>query len=364
LVLQSIERAVRVRFLHTRYPHLGSHSGYVQFVRELDKGRFHCSVHASSDSDIDVPSWLMPIRPLYKRLVTRSQMRWYKQSDLHAELIAFGAGMAGRLDVVHFLDGEHSGRYMPRFVKATGRSCPKTVATFHQPPELLKDLLHVESLRWLDQIILVSPTQLEFFRPHVAEEKLNVILHGVDTAFFEPKPGMNSSQSARPTRCITVGHWLRDWKTFGDVAREMPEVQFDVVSGRDTGAESLANVRVHRGLDDHALAVLYREADILFLPLLDSTANNALLEGLASGLAVVSTDLGATRAYVPDGTAILLENRPGDFVRAIRRLTADAALLQEMKRRARARAEELSWPRLARTYEAFYSTLAAPLSGR
>jgi glycosyltransferase involved in cell wall biosynthesis len=282
-------------------------------------------------------------------------MRWYKQSDLHAELIAFGAGMTGRLDIVHFLDGEHSGRYLPRFVKATGRSGLKTVATFHQPPELLKELLHVESLRWLDQIILVSPSQLEFFRPHVAEEKLKVILHGVDTTFFEPKPTKNSSKSLH---CITVGHWLRDWKTFGDVAREMPEVQFDVVSGRDCGAESLANVRVHRGLDDHALAALYREADILFLPLLDSTANNAFLEGLASGLAIVATDLSATRAYAPNGAAILLQNRPDDFVGAIRRLKADPMLLQQLKASARARAEELSWPRLVRSYEALYSRLA------
>jgi glycosyltransferase involved in cell wall biosynthesis len=355
-VLQGIERPVRIWFLHTRYPHLGDHSGYVRFVHELDKGRFRCSVRASSDSDIDVPSWLMPIRPLYKRLVMQSQMRWYKQSDLHAELIAIAAGMAGRFDIVHFLDGEHSGRYLPRFVKRAGRSRPRTIATFHQPAGLLKDLLHVESLRWLDQIILVSPSQLEFFRPYVAKEKLNVILHGVDTAFFGPTLRMNSS---RPVRCITVGHWLRDWKTFVHVAREMPEVQFDVVSGRDCGAESLANVRIHRGLNDHALAALYREADILFLPLLDSTANNALLEGLASGLAIVATDLGATRAYAPNGAAILLENRPDDFVRAIRRLTADAGLLQDMKSMARARAEELSWRRLARTYEALYSRLAS-----
>jgi glycosyltransferase involved in cell wall biosynthesis len=362
LVLRGIERAVRIRFLHTRYPHLGSHSGYVQFVHELDKKRFRCTVRASSDSDSDVPSWVTPARPLYKRLVARSQMPWYKQSDLHAELVAFGAGMVGRLDIVHFLDGEHSGRYLPQFIKGTGQTGLKTVATFHQPPELLKELLDVASLRRLDQIVLMSPSQLEFFRPYVAEEKLNVILHGVDTEFFEPKPGLHSSSDS--PRCITVGHWLRDWKTFGYVAGEMPEIQFDVVSSRDCGAEGLANVRMHRGLDDHTLAALYREADILFLPLLDSTANNALLEGLASGLAIVASDLESTRAYAPNGAAILVGNRPEDFVRAIGRLKADPALLQQMKGKARARAEELSWPRLARSYEALYSRLAATPQGK
>ena len=351
-MLQGVKRPIRVRFVHTRYPHLGSHSGYVHFVESLDKSRFHCSVRATADDDGDVRP---RFTPLYKRLVARSAMPWYKQSDLHAELTALGAGIAGRFDVIHFLDGEHSPRYLPRILKGAGRVGLRTIATFHQPPALLKDLLHVESLRWLDQIVLMSPSQLEFFRQYVPEEKLAVILHGVDIDFFAPKSVVKLSHSLR---CITVGHWLRDWKMFGYVARQMPEVRFDVVSSRDCGAENLANVHMHRGLDDVALAELYREADILFLPLLDSTANNALLEGMASGLAIVASDLVATRAYVPNGTALLLQNRPEEFVGAIRRLSTDTALLRQLKVSARTRAEELAWPQVARCYEALYSRLA------
>ena len=356
-MLQGVKRPIRIRFVHTRYPHLGSHSGYVQFVEALDKSRFHCSVRATADNDGDIRSWFTP---LYNRLVARSAMPWYKQSDLHAELLALGAGIAGRYDVIHFLDGEHSPRYLPRLLRQAGRAGLRTIATFHQPPALLKDLLHLESLRWLDQIVLMSPSQLEFFRQHVTEEKLSVILHGVDTDFFAPKSVVKSSHSLR---CVTVGHWLRDWTTFGRVARELPEVRFDVVSSRDCGAEDLANVHIHRGLDDVALAELYREADILFLPLLDSTANNALLEGMASGLAVVASDLVATRAYVPNGTALLLRNRPEEFVGAIRRLNADTGLLRQLKVSARTRAEELAWPQVARCYEALYSRLAAQPRG-
>ena len=352
-MLQGIKRAVRIRFIHTRYPHLGSHSGYVQFVHALDASRFQCSIRVSPDSDVDVSPWL--IRPLYKRLVARSSMPWYKQSDLHAELSALGAGIARRYDIIHFLDGEHCPRYLPQFLKGAGHIGPKTIATFHQPPEFLKELVHVESLRWLDQIVLMSPSQLEFFRAHVPEEKLTVILHGVDTDFFAPRSSVKRFQSIR---CITVGHWLRDWKTFAHVAREMPDVHFDVVSSRDCGAENLPNVHMHRGLDDVALATLYQEADILFLPLLESTANNALLEGLASGLAIVASDLAATRAYVPNGTA-LLQNQAGEFIEAIRRLKADPGLLREMKGRARVRAEELAWPEVARCYETLYSRVAA-----
>lgn len=352
-MLRSIERPIRIRFEHTRYPHWGGHSGYVLFASHLDSSRFRATVHASSDSNADLPPWLKPVKPWLKRVVARAGMSWYKLSDLHAEIVAMAAGAAGRFDIVHFLDGEHSGRFSPRFFRR--RSRVKSVATFHQPPELIKDLLHLDALRWLDQIVLVSPSQLPFFRQHVEDERLSVILHGVDIGFFCPPEAPNAGDLVR---CITVGHWLRDWQIFDTVARAMPDIQFDVVAGREPVAATLPNVHVRRSVDDFELADLYRRADILFLPLLQSTANNALLEGLASGLAVVSTDLEAVRAYVPNGEALLLEGRAENYVHAIRMLQQNPSLRREMSRKARMRAEDLAWPRLARCYEALYSKLA------
>jgi len=354
-VLQSIDKPIRIRFQHTRYPHWGGHSGYALFVRRLDPHRFRSTLHASADREVPLPRWLKPARPLLKRLVARADMRWYKMDDLHAEMNAIAAGMIGRFDVVHFLDGEHSGRFLPRFLKKAGRKRVKTIATFHQPPELAKDVLHLESLRWFDQVVLVSPSQLPFFRDHVAEDRLSVILHGIDTDFFRPGARSNTSDQLR---CITVGHWLRDWQTFAAVAAAMSDIQFDVVANRELGIEKLPNVEVHRGLDDLELADLYRAADILFLPLLQSTANNALLEGMASGLAVVATDLEAARAYIPDDDAILVAGQPEDFIRAIRSLQDNHVLREALQRKARRRSEALSWPRIVPLYEALYSKVA------
>ena len=354
-MLRSIEKPIRIRFQHTRYPHWGGHSGYALFVSQLDPYRFRSTVHASSDRDVDLPRWLKPAKPVLKRLVARADMSWYKLADLHAEMNAIAAGMTGRFDIVHFLDGEHSGRYLPQFLKKAGKARIRTIATFHQPSELAKTLLHADSLRWFDQVVLVSPSQLPFFREHVDEERLSVILHGVDTDFFSP--GSRPNDPGR-VRCITVGHWLRDWKTFAAVAGAMADVQFDVVANRELPIEALPNVQMHRSIGDLELANLYRAADVLFLPLLQATANNALLEGMASGLAVVTTDLEAVRAYVPDGDGLLLPGRAGDFVQAIRTLQSDPVHREELQRKARARSEALAWSRLAPCYEALYSKVA------
>ena len=135
----------------------------------------------------------------------------------------------------------------------------------------------------------------------------------------------------------------------------MPDVVFDVVTGRSTGLDDLPHIRIHKGLGDAALADLYRRADVLFLPLLESTANNALLEGIASGLPVVATDLTSVRAYLSNAGTILV--RPGDyqaFIAALVRLRNSPRERAGLGRLARARAEQLAWPNVIPDYERAY----------
>jgi glycosyltransferase involved in cell wall biosynthesis len=351
-VLPAADQPIRLRFEYTRYPHWGGRSGYVRLVHYLDRAHFRTYLHGASDSDADLPRLLAPFKPALRRFVHRGGMPWYKLSDLTAELGAFAACLARRCDIVHFLDGEHSGQFLPRLLKWARLLSVRTIATFHQPPIIAKDLLNPVLLRQLDQIVLVSPSQLAYFKLHADEDRLHVILHGVETDFFHPPSRPNATQQIR---CITAGHWLRDWDTFRTVASAMPQIGFDVVSDRIPTLGGLSNVRVHCGIDDGALAELYRRGDVLFLPLRQSTANNCLLEGIASGLPVVATDLAAVRAYLSDGEGILVApNHPQGFADALRLLQNDPGLRAAMGRRARVRAEALAWPRLVGKYEQLY----------
>jgi glycosyltransferase involved in cell wall biosynthesis len=345
---------IRVRFEYTCYPHWGGRSGYVQLIHYLDQAEFRAHLHSASDNDADLPTLFAPFKSSLRRFTQRGAMPWYKLSDLNAELRAFAGCLAARYDLVHFLDGEHSGQFLPRLLKFAGLSSVRVVASFHQPPDVAKKLLNPALLRKLDQIVLVSPSQLPYFKQYVDRDRLHIILHGVDTDFFRPSPAPNMSCRIR---CITTGHWLRDWDAFRAVARAMPQIAFDVVSYQAPPLGDLPNVHLYRGIDDESLARLYRRADILFLPLLESTANNCLLEGIASGLPVVATDLEAVRTYLPNGEAIVVaSNRVHNFIDALSRLQNDPDFRAAMGNKARLRAEALSWPRLVGAYEQLYRT--------
>ena len=346
---------IRIRFEYTKYPHWGGRSGYTQILRHLNPQHYHVIAHGAPDNHEDLEPWLTPFQPWLSDRIRRGRMPWYKLSDLTAEAEAYQSLRAGEFDIIHFLDAEHSGQFLPRIIKCAARSNVRSVATFHQPPKFLDKLVNPDLLRWFDAILLVSPSQLPFFTKHVPAERLHVLLHGIDADFFHPSRKLNRSNRIR---CITTGHWLRDWDTFKAVAAKCNDILFDVVTGRDIGFEEFPNVSAYSEISDDHLGELYRSADVLFLPLTESTANNSLLEGIASGLPAVTTDLEATHAYLPEGAGLFVNARDADgFVTALRRLQQDVELRHRLSRCARARAEELAWTKWIRQYEAFYETL-------
>jgi glycosyltransferase involved in cell wall biosynthesis len=346
---------IRVRALYTRYPHWGAHAGMNQVVRYLDPAHVRARLQPISDNDKDLP---LPHPGLRRRLKTRVQARgmaWYKLSDLNAELRLLPGCVTNAIDVVHYLDAEHSAQYLPTWLRRARASRTKTVATYHQPPDLLPTLVNPEIVATLDHVIVVSPVQVPFFRQALPEERIDVVLHGIDTDFFTPRAGLRTEG---PFRCATAGHWLRDWTAVRAVATALPGVEFHVVTDRDTGLAGLKNVVTHQNVDDATLRSVYQQSDALFLPLTQSNANNSLLEGIACCLPVVSTDLPSIRAYLPGREAFLIANNdPAALTNAVERLVRDADLRAAMAAAARRRAEELSWPNVAREVERIYQRL-------
>lgn len=352
---------IHARAFYTRYPHWGAYTGFQQVCRHLDPATVRLSLRAVSDSDED---WPIPPNPLNDRLRLRVQARgmaWYKLSDLAAEIAALPAALTNAVDIVHFLDAEHTGQYLPRWIKRWRGSRVKTVGTFHQPPEILPGLVDRDAVSMLDLVLVVSPTQEAFFHQCVPANRVRTMLHGVDTAFFRPRPVDGPITTRSVFKCITVGHWMRDWAAVRAVAEALSSdagIELHIVTNRDTGLDGMANVKVHQNVGDERLRQLYQEADALFLPLTNSTANNSLLEGMACGLPVVSTRLQSVIAYVGDGPAALVEGNDRDeLLNILLALRHDEARRRRMGRAGRARAEALAWPRVALELEGLYAGL-------
>jgi glycosyltransferase involved in cell wall biosynthesis len=249
---------------------------------------------------------------------------------------------------------------------------PKLVVTWHQPLSYLEGLpppLREHACSILEKanaVIFLSSDSLMEHINHLGIRNASVIKHGVDADFFHFRP---VAATAKPVRVITVGSWLRDhrfWaETVGACLAMDSSIRFEVLC--DAGnvaryAQHLPDrerkVRFVGALDDEQLRAFYHRADIGFLPLLGGTANNALLECMASGVPCVVSDLASTREYA-GSTALFIRNLdPRSAAEALISLAKSPALRSQLASSARARVEqELAWPIIAKQHFELYSDI-------
>lgn len=116
-------------------------------------------------------------------------------------------------------------------------------------------------------------------------------------------------------------------------------------------------------VDNEGMAALYRGADVMINPSLVDNMPNSVLEALACGVAVVSTNVGGVPYLVDDGKTALLvpPGEPEPMAAAIVRLLHEPALAAALREAGLRAVQQYTWasvrPRLLQVYR---SVLATP----
>ena len=346
-----------ILIVRTHHPHWAKHSGYHQFIRYLSREEFVVKEKVVSMGDNHFPLSNGHVRWGLKYMIKKSGANAYELNDLIAELSVVRKWWSRGFDLVHCLDGEHSTLLLPILFRIARvfRSVPPVIATYHQPPEMLSSLLITQAVPLLDHVVVFSQEQKSYFEQFLPTHKISVILHGVDADYYKPAAKPKDSEKLR---CISVGSWLRDYRSVIEVARMLEayaDIEFHIVSPDLAKYDLPNNVYPHVRLDDEDLVRMYQESDVLFIPFLSATANNVLLEGIACGLPVVSSDLPALKAYLPGKEAILVKDNNHELLAsALLGLHLNRDRLVEMGIQARQRSLELSWKNIVPQLESLY----------
>jgi len=310
-----------------------------------------------------VTNFLM--RRCFRLLFRHPALKYYNSSHWRAELQVCAASRLKCRQLFHFLYGEDqfliSGRW-------SNRRNIRLIATVHQPPSTVSWVLNSAShFSRIDGLILMARCQLDFWQQYLPPERLIVSPIGVDIDVFRPIP--RPVVSGPHFFCLTPGRWLRDFDTLAEVIttynrqpRTNRVIQFRIVGPADQAARfsAMENVVFLHQIPDEALRLELQQADLLLLPLIDSTANMALLAGLACGCPVLATDIGGSRDYLDDTCAFFVPPRqPAAILRTLNDIMIRPEELGSKRTAARLRALRHAWPVAAAAVAAAYAQIIA-----
>lgn len=278
----------------------------------------------------------------------------FKELELYKELIKCKKTSS----VVHYLNAErdirHVVKYASRF-KNTAFS-----ATFHKPPQVLESkIIKTTHLQKLDGAIAVGENQVDYLKEKYRINHVEYIPHGVDTDFFQPKPDVKEQNTL-----LFVGQHLRDFEALNycvpRIAEKVKHLKVNVVMHKAFIKNIIphSSIQCHTGLNDMALRLLYQQASMLFLPMLNSTACNSILESLACGLPIITNNVGGNIEYLSNTKNIIIPpKRYDDLIDAVVQLLKSPNELKEIGVTSREKALTYDWNIIANRVSEFHRKL-------
>jgi len=195
--------------------------------------------------------------------------------------------------------------------------------------------------------------------------KIGIIYNGVNIEYFAQRDNRENEHIV----ILTVARLIKR-KGIDDLIRAVPaivkghqNIKVKIIGEGNMGAELKAlaeKLKVSEYIEflgyvpHNEISNYYSTSDVFVLPSRNEGMSNTVLEAMASGLPVITTDTGGTRELI-DGNGIIVPSEDSDVIsEAVLRLINDHKLRVSRGMKSRKIAENMSWKKAADAYYNFY----------
>jgi glycosyltransferase involved in cell wall biosynthesis len=267
--------------------------------------------------------------------------------------------------LLHVFYGDCSGKALPAVLRERFPGAA-VLASAHQPVARLQhDAQALEALRRSDAVLAVSESQGRELRALNLGVSIHAAPHGVWTRVFQPA----TTGRAVRDHILIVGSFLRDWAAARRVAADLAAEGVRSVAlgagARSNLADTESRVEVCGWVPEHELADRYHRAAAVFLPFLEATASNALLEAMAAGCPVICPRLPSlVDEYLGDDLDAFDPGRLDVAVARLLRYVRDPDAREARAQVLRSRVQRFDWGHLQNRYAAVFEAVSARAARR
>ena len=264
----------------------------------------------------------------------------------------------------HNIDSELMSRYASEATHPVKRLVARRTAR-------LISNLESKLMRVCDAHTVVSELDKRKLLEQNAAARVTVIPNGVDSAVFSPSRAAHVQASLLFVGSMdyhanvdAVLWFLRE--VWPGISSRFPSLTFKIVGRSPTKEIAMSasdRIIVTGTVDD--VRPFYADAIAVVVPLrIGGGTRLKILEGMAMGVPVVSTAIGAEGIAATNGRDILLANSAAEITQALERVIRDASLRDELSKRGRELVcQHYDWSSIGDRLYGVYSELMATRSG-
>jgi glycosyltransferase involved in cell wall biosynthesis len=155
-------------------------------------------------------------------------------------------------------------------------------------------------------------------------------------------------------------------KAVPDIINDFPCVKIQII-GEGNLEDELHHLALSIGVGDHVeflgyvphgeLPGFYASSDVFVLPSYNEGMSNTILEAMAAGLPIITTNTGGTSELIQGNGQVISVGKPDAIAEAVRRYIIDPSVKEEHGLRSRAIAESMGWKYVSNQYFNLYTQL-------
>jgi len=264
-------------------------------------------------------------------------------------------------DLVHAFFGIPSGYIamklgLPYIVSLRGSDVPFYNPRFEKLDKLVFQRLNRKIWRKANAVIANSQGLKDLALQTAPNQEIGIIYNGIDTSEFTSKKDYTYTP---PLKLIGVGR-LIPRKGFDYAIRALQGMDNVTLTLLGDGPEKenlrqLAeelNVTIHfeGNVAHEQIAKYYRSHDVFILPSFNEGMSNTVLEAMACGLPIITSNTGGTAELIHENGFVVDSGNPNDIRTAVESFLTQPNRLQEMGQKSYRYVQNMQWNEVAREY--------------
>lgn len=342
---------MKINILSNKIPWFGKYSGY------------ECLPYYYSNKKDLLINYPNPtvMNKIIGKIYQRTTGYYYVSPEEVVSEIKFIKGVAkSAVSHILYLDGH------THLVSKIKRSDKNLIGTIHRPFSYWNED-ELNRLSDVDSVIILYKEEVKKFGKYISPNNIHVIKHGVNINFFKP----GDIEIINKNKILFVGHYLRNFPMFSKVYKylcnEFDSLEYHIIIPEPfrkyhpelEELKANKNVFFYEKLSDEELLRQYQESFVLLVPMLDSGVNTAIIQALATGLPVLTTDVGGIRSY--GGNDIFPVTADNDYLSMInlfKKYYSEPGFRQDISAKQRNYAlNHLDWHTVAKEHTDLYQSI-------